>query len=242
MHRLASLARGAALALALALAGVSGGALADGARPRFTWPNPGMIDDFEVPGVMKVLGMPIRLRGLRVRLPLQQIMETYADAFARAGFYLPPRSHLGNIPQPTLVALDVDRLIAYAVIFEPHADGTTTLLLGEANVGLMDKQGESLAPLFPGAQGVMRSDQEDAQVLVFEAKAKPAEVQSFYREVLGKAGFTEAEPSRAPGLFTRKGEQLQLVANTREGGRVSVALIHRLRQAEGREDLGMGTR
>jgi hypothetical protein len=204
--------------------------------PRFTWPNPDVLEELEVPGIVQARGVPMKLRAIRVRRHAQEMVDLYLDAFARSGLYVPPPKHQPQLTRElTLTGLDTERLIAYTVIVQPNPDGTTSLMLGESNLALLGKtasSGQDPAPLFPGAQGVMRTDQEGAQVLVFRAKAKPEEVQSFYREVLGRSGFIEPEPALQPGVFARKGEQLQLTVHPREGGEVSVALIHRVAPAE----------
>ncbi len=199
-------------------------------RPRFTWPNPAMMQQVEVPGVVRAQGVPMKLKLIRVKRGVQEMVDTYLAAFREAGLYIPPKKHqLRFTRELTLVALDTERLISYTVIFQPNADGSTSLLLGESNLARMEADAGEGAPVFPGADGVLRSNHEGAQVLTFSARARPEEVQAFYREVLGKAGFHEPEPELQPGVFAAKsGNQVQVVAQSKPGGKVAVSVITRL--------------
>ncbi|HLL52465.1 MAG TPA: hypothetical protein VK447_02905 [Myxococcaceae bacterium] len=233
------------LALAALLLGAAPPPAAKGKaspRPRFTWPNPAMLQQVEVPGIVRALGVPMKLRLIKVKRGAGEMVDTFLAAFRESGLYVPPRRHIRRFTRElTLVALDTERLIAYTVVFQPNADGTTSLLLGESNLSKMTTAGgEGLVPVFPGAKGVLRTDQEGAQVVVYSAKAKPEEVQAFYREVLGKGGFHEPEPELQPGVFaSRAGDQVQVVSESRGAGRVAVSVIHRggVAVSEGPPDL-----
>ncbi len=85
-------------------------------------------------------------------------------------------------------------------------------------------------PAFPGATGVLRTDQEKARgSLSYAVLAHVDEVKAFYAETLVKSGF-QASPEEA-GVYLR-GKQRLLVAPSADpaaGSRVVLVLTESLR-------------
>ena len=79
------------------------------------------------------------------------------------------------------------------------------------------------APLMPGARQVLQTHTESTDLLLYVASATPAEVERFYQETLGKAGYREAQK----GVFQRKDDELQLSATARENKETAVQVLHR---------------
>jgi hypothetical protein len=211
------------------LAGALGLLLATGAgaaKP-FNWDVPGAIQRLDVPGLVVSHGVPTRIQAVKSSWKLEDLLQHFATAFEKAGLYLPPPKHqLQLLRELQLTALDPGRLISYTVIFQESRDGTV-VILGEANLGQRQRNpAHDWAPLFPGATGVLGSQQEGARTLVYSARARPDEVAGFYREALGKAGFLEQEP----GSFVKAGEELRVSTHGEKEGRLTVLLMDRLRE------------
>ena len=190
------------------------------------WPTPNLLQAVEVPAVIKAQGIPTQLRAVLLKIEPDLLLQKYVDAFQAAGFYIPPvRQQPQPLNVPMLTALDPERSISYTVILQPHGDGTTTAILGEANLALRDKPGEDVAPLFPGAKNVVRTEQESARVLAYEAPGTPEQVQAFYRDVLPKAGYAESEEPSEKGTFQKGAAQLRFLLKQKAPGQSSVVVI-----------------
>lgn len=197
---------------------------APGARPllpRFVWDLPEVIGVIEMPGEQIAMGTPVKLRAVHSRSKLSEAYAYMMRVFERGGLYVAPPGTL-NIPlsDPVLTGLDGTRLMAYTVIFKANPDGTTTLILGESNLGRRKKTQRFFAPVPPDAQAPLQTQVEGMRTLVFTTAEPPAQVLAFYRHTLGQAGFEELEPR----LF-RKGQTLWKVRTLREGGRTQVTVI-----------------
>ncbi len=195
-------------------------------RP-FAWPTPKLLRAVEVPAMVKAQGIPTQLRAVLLGLPAEEVLQVYVSAFQAAGFYIPPvEAQHQPLNVPILTALDVAKRISYSVILEPHTDGTTTAILGEANLALMESpSGGEVAPLFPGAKDVLRTDQEGARLIAYEAPAAAAKVEAFYRETLGKAGWAESEEPSEKGSFRKDGATLQIMLKPKGEAATSVVII-----------------
>jgi len=194
-------------------------------QAKFTWEVPGVIETVTVPGTPRALGVPVRLQAARSKLPGDELLAFFAKRFAAAGLYIPPPSRQVQVTrEAALTALDPATLVSYTVILQPNRDGTTTVIMGEANLALRAQaqaQGAEIAPVFPGATGLLRSEQEGLRTLAYSAAGTPEEVLAFYRELLVKDGYRESEP----GAFLKGEDQLRVSARAEGKGRVTVAVI-----------------
>lgn len=212
-------ARWAVLVLALAW----GSASARG-RPGFTWDVPRVLEAVDVPGVMRADGIPVKLRSVLSAEKPEVILQHLVDRFEDAGFYIPPDKHRTQwLAEPQLTALDTERLISYTFVLQPNPDGTTTVVLGEANLSQARRAQSAFAPVYPGGTDVMQSDMEGARTLTYLVTAAPEKVRDFYLKELTAAGFTEA----STGEWLRGGEEVRVGVRPVKAGRVSVILMRR---------------
>jgi hypothetical protein len=212
-------ARAWALALVLLGAGV-----ASAQRPTFTWDVPRVVESVDVPGVMRADGIPVKLRSVRSAEKPEIIVQHLVRRFEAAGFYIPPDRHrTQRLAEPQLTALDTDRLISYTFILQPNPDGTTTVVLGEANLALARKEQSTFVPVFPGGTDVMQSEMEGARSLTYTVTADQGKVREFYLTELRGAGFTET----SPGIWNRSGEELRVAMRPGSAGRVVVIIMRR---------------
>ncbi len=207
-------------------------AAAPAPRPPFQWDVPGLIQWVDSAGVQVSDGVPINLQMARSKLPLEELLQHFANSFLKAGLFLPPdRAQLQAFREPQLTAFDPERMVAYTVIFQANPDKTVTLILGTSDLSHYTPwKGTELgwAPLPPNAQLMMRTDMEGGQSAVFSVASSAEQVMGFYRETMKKAGFVEDEP----GQFRRGSETIGVYPQSQEG-KLSVSLTHRLGGAEG---------
>src|SRR5690606_33966047 len=126
-----------------------------------------------------------------------------------------------NIPlsDPVLTGLDGTRLFAYTVIFKANPDGTTTLILGESDLGRRQKTRRFFAPLPPDARSPTQTQAEGMRTLVYTTAERREEVLGFYRQALGAAGLEAIDDG-----LVRKAKTLSNVRAPREDGRTPVPL------------------
>lgn len=198
---------------------------AQAAKP-FRWPRMESLETIQVSSVLQADGTPVQLKILRVRQSVPELVQRYADAFYGAGLYMMDGKDQPQLTEePMLTGLDPRRRITYTVFFQDQGDGTTRLILGEANFALRTEEKlDDIAPLMPGAEASMRSQDEDARVLSYLVKASEAEVQAFYTKALADQGW---RPHDEVGVFRRKDETLQMLSQAREDGKRSVVLMLR---------------
>ncbi len=203
--------------------------LADGGvptRPPFAWKVSNIIDDIEMPGVVMSNGFPVKMHAFRVKATEQEVFEELLQNFQDQGLYLQtPEKQAQPTKQTQVTALDYQRFISYTAFVEPHPDGTCTVMLGEANIALGLKMRESggeadFAPIFPGAQGVMRSKAESMDTIGFRTAASEAELLEFYKKHLKEQGYAEA-PGNA---WQKPGDHIRVVAR-RATGMLQVLLV-----------------
>lgn len=193
-------------------------------RQPFVWDVPRTLDIVDVPGVMLADGIPVRLKAVRSAEKVEPLIQHIVDRWIEWGLYLPPPEHQPQtLREATLTAVDPERLITYTVIIQPNPDGTTTLYLGEANMSRPPQAVSSVAPLMPGAEGVLTSELEVVRSVNYSVKVKEAEVEAFYRVELKKLGFKQVEPRR----FQSQTEEVELVLQTPKAGTTSVAVLRR---------------
>jgi len=211
----------AAWVLGLLLALGAGEAAAQ--RLPFTWDVPKVVEELEVPGVMRADGIPVKLRSVRSKERPEVILQHMVDRFQAWGFYIPPK-RTQWLREPQLTALDTDRLISYTFVIQPNPDGTTTVVLGEANLREKKPKMSPIAPVFPGAKEVMTTDLEVARSLTYVLPGKSSpDVEGFYRKELAQLGYTQVEP----GLYRRGTEELQVVVRPAKGDQTSVVVLSR---------------
>ncbi|MFB1484819.1 hypothetical protein [Corallococcus sp. RDP092CA] len=222
-------ARGQAVVKPQALpdAGVSE---AEAPKAPFRWDIPGKVVWVQSPGPQVSDGVPMNLELARTDWPLNAVIQHIMESFRKAGFYMAPmREQRSPTTEPMLTALDVEKLLAYTVIFQENADKSVTLILGTSNMSSYKPPGTTLswAPLMPGADGLTRSDLEGAHLAVYAAKPGTTEEQVFdyYREALKPVGYEEDPDEK--GLF-RRGSELLIISTRTEETRLMVSLRHRL--------------
>lgn len=196
-----------------------------GSAPRvFAWNVPDVLTVVPVGGTLEARGLPLKIYAARSKQDLDTLILHYAQRFVDAGFYLPMKD-LGPIPGlklPRVVALDVEAKISYLVYGWPEPDGTTTLILGAADLGARAQRGSGTVPAFPGATGVTHFKLEYAEAVTFTAKATEAEVIDFYRAVLPSGGWKEREP----GVFVKGGRAIRVLAKPEKAkGVLSVVVL-----------------
>lgn len=209
--------------MALLLAGLVVAAPDAGVPARFSWDVPGQLTAVPVGGQLEAGGLPLKVYMARSKLGLDELVLHYARRFREAGYYLPMR-RLGPLPGlklPRVVALDVESRVSYLVYGWPEADGTTTLVLGAADLGAQRPSGGGRLPAFPGAKGVVTFSLEYADALAFNAAATEAEVIDFYRAVLPPAGWVEREA----GVFVRGGRAVRVLARPSGQGPLGVVVL-----------------
>lgn len=208
----------------LLLAVLWGVGAASAGPPAFTWDVPRVLESVEMPGVMRADGIPVKLRSVKSAEKPQVILQHLVDRFEAAGFYIPPDKHRTQwLAEPQLTALDTERLISYTFALQPNPDGTTTVVLGEANLGMARRERAAFAPVFPGGTDLMQSEMEGARTMTYLAAAAPEKVRDFYLAELRGAGFTEV----SSGTWRRAGEELRVSVRPVKAGRVAVIVLRR---------------
>lgn len=193
-------------------------------RPTFTWDVPRVLESVDVPGVMRADGIPVKLRSVKSAESAQVILQHLVDRFAQAGFYIPPDSHRTQwLREPQLTALDTERLISYTFVLQSNPDGTTTVVLGEANLGLARREQSAFAPVYPGGTDLMRSEMEGGRSMTYLVVAEPSKVRAFYAEQLAGAGYRED----SDGTWVGHGEELRVAVRSAKDGRTVVILLRR---------------
>lgn len=200
------------------------------ARPVFRWDIPGLIGWVESPGQQTTDGVPMHLQVAHSKEKLGTLIQHFADRFRAAGFFIStsPQALASPVTEPILTALDTEKLTAYTVIFQQNPDGTVTLILGTSDVSQYNPSASprlDWAPVMAGAEQVTRSNVEGSEMAIYAVKATPAQVQEFYRQELGRAGFVE-DPDE-PGTFQR-GTELLRVRTYPEGDLLMVGLSRKL--------------
>jgi hypothetical protein len=172
---------------------------------------------------MEALGLPLDMRLARSQWKLNDLAIHYARRFIDAGFYIPPHQKpLPGAALPRLTALDPVTMWSYTIIFYPESDGTTTLLLGAADLGHRRpvEPDRFPAPVFPGATKVTTFELESAHALTFSASVTEEELAAFYRQTLIGAGWREREP----GTFVRDGRSIRVLAKP-AGNQLGVVVL-----------------
>ncbi len=206
------------LKLAVLLCGVAAPALA------FDWDVPDVVAWAEVGEQIQANGMPMKIFVARSKWKPTPLLMSYQKRFREAGFYIPEVPlRLEGLKLPRVTALDTISLWSYLVYVYPEPDGTTTLVMGAAD--LKGRQAGKMAggfpaPVFPGSKATFASNVEVARTLSFVTAAKEAEVIDFYRQTLPAGGWKERER----GSFVRAGRLLRMLGRP-EGKELRIVLV-----------------
>jgi hypothetical protein len=166
-------------------------------------------------------GLPMAVFLAKSSWELDRLLLHYAGRFAEAGYFIPPKmGRLTGLKLPRVVALDDVRMVSFLIYGWPEADGTTTLVLGAADLKNRKQVTGGTVPVFPGAKSPTRFNVELATALSFSAKATQDEVIDFYRSVLPSGGWKEREP----GTFVKGGRALRVLAK-KQGSDLSVVVL-----------------
>jgi hypothetical protein len=188
----------------------------------FTWPRPDVIEEVDVPGNVVSGGVPVRFHVLRSKQNVQQLLAVFAAAFEGAGFWV-PQVQRRLVAEPHVTGLDWHGFVSYSAILHPNDDGTTTCVLGEATLARKADPAPDFAPAFPGASGVLRTDQEGARILSYSAHANVDEVKAFYKTTLARSGF-QASPDET-GVYVRAKQRLLVAPSADPSGGSRVVLV-----------------
>lgn len=203
-----------------------------GAEPKvapahFVWPKPELLEEIEISDVIRADGVPVRLHSFRSKMGVQQLMQIYANAFDRAGFYIAVEQKR-VVAEPHLTALDWRTKISYSAILSPNPDGTTSCMLGEAALGKKRPiaAASDFARVMPDAVEVVRIDQETDRLISFTVRASVEAVNRFYKEGLAATGFA-AVPGDEPNLYGKGQERIRVMSKAKPNRTTSVVLMHR---------------
>jgi hypothetical protein len=196
------------VAAALASSGAAGAA-------DFKWEIPDVVANVDVPGTMLATGVPVKLHAVVSKRRYEDVAAAVVKSFQQQGLYIAPESHQPQlVKEPQLTGLDPVKMITYTVILQPNKDGTTTVILGEANIGKIQRGSPAdFAPMFPGARNVIHTDVEAMKTVMYDVLASRAEVEAFYKDSLLKAGYTRD----AVGSYRRGSEELMVQVSTQDG-------------------------
>lgn len=188
---------------------------------------PNVVSQAPVAGELKSIGgTEVKAKAYRVKLKPREAMEWVLDSFRRHDLYVPPpgkQFEMAGMPQIT--GYDGPNQRSYTAIFEDNHDGTTTLIAGTADLANYKwaTGGHSL-PVFPGASGAVESETEQGTVLSYQVTAKPEELDSFYAQVFGDAGWKHDEKS---GAWLKDDRLVTLGVRGKAGGPLAVSLVSR---------------
>ncbi|RKG79824.1 hypothetical protein D7W79_09345 [Corallococcus exercitus] len=209
-------------ALVLALAGASP---VWAQRANFTWDIPKTVSVVDVPGQVDANGVPVKLLAVRSKEKAQVILQSVVDRWLSWGFVVPEAYKQPQLlREPMVTGIDTRNFISYTAILQVNPDGTTTVFLGEANLGAAKAPQPAGLPVFPGGSRVLTAETEGARTVSYSVPGKTtAEVEAFYREALTKAGFKEIQPR----VFKSSTEEVSLNLGVTKEGPVAVRLVRR---------------
>jgi hypothetical protein len=186
--------------LAVLLSWLPAVALAGG----YVFTVPEQIREAEMPGIMNSDGIPVQLKAAVSKESIIALRDYYVAEFTHAGLYIAPgREQSQPTRYPELTGLDVDRLVSYTVILQPNKDGSTTVIMGTADVSQLTHKTRpsDFAPLPPDATHISRMSTESQQLILFTVKQSEKELNDFYAKTLAGAGYAY---NAAEGRYQRK--------------------------------------
>lgn len=195
--------------------------------PPFLFTPPKAVMNVQVPEELESLGVPVRIEALKSEASLEELIDYYYTAFARAGYFIPSLDNQfmgeGGV---SLTALDYKKKISYTVIFVEQASGVI-VITGVADLfrRKSEEQMKTDFPLHATARGVVISRGEGLETIAYRAAATEDQVDAFYLETLTRAGFRPAED----GWYVRGGEEVRVeaIAHSDARGTVDVTVIRR---------------
>ncbi|MEW5740071.1 MAG: hypothetical protein AB1938_14155 [Myxococcota bacterium] len=196
--------------MSVALCAALAGAPDAGVRKPFEWNVPRLLTIVPVGQRLEANGLPMQIFAARSKESLDNLIIHYAQRFLDDGLFLPFK-FIGPRPGgrlPKVVAFDPEAKVSYLVYGWPEPDGTTTLILGAADLGARSQRQTGKYPPFPGAIGVTSFQLEYAEAVSFTAKATEEEVIDFYRSILPAGGWKERER----GVFVKEGRAVRVLA------------------------------
>ena len=193
----------------------------DAGAPPFSWDVPGQLQLVPVGKKLEGGGLPMVVFLAKSSWELDRLLLHYAGRFADAGYFIPPKmGRITDLKLPRVVALDDVKMVSFLVYGWPEADGTTTLVLGAADLAHRKQAGGGTLPVFPGAGSPTSFNVELATALSFTVKATQEEVIDFYRSVLPSGGWKEREP----GAFVKERRVVRVLAK-KQGASLSVVVL-----------------
>lgn len=175
----------------------------------FSWDVPGQVQLVPVGKQLIGGGLPMAVFLAKSTWEIDRLLLHYAGRFAEAGYFIPPKmGRITGLKLPRVVALDDVRMVSFLVYGWPEADGTTTLVLGAADLKNRRQAQGGMVPVFPGAKSPTTFNVEFASAVAFTAKATQEEVLDFYRSVLPSGGWKEREP----GAFVKDSRVIRVLA------------------------------
>jgi hypothetical protein len=128
----------------------------------------------------------------------------------------------------TLTGLDPARKISYTASFKQRKDGTTDILLAEANLGRARPDEAGGVPLPPGASDKLVTQSEGTQSVSYRVKMKPEALRAFYAQALEGQGFKpEKDDALGHMAFVRGTEEVRLVVTPESEGQLRVLAARR---------------
>ena len=193
----------------------------DAGAPPFSWDVPGQLQLVPVGKKLEGGGLPMVVFLAKSSWELDRLLLHYAARFADAGYFIPPKmGRITDLKLPRVVALDDVKMVSFLVYGWPEADGTTTLVLGAADLAHRKQAGGGTLPVFPGASSPAHFNVELATAVSFTVKATQEEVIDFYRSVLPSGGWKEREP----GAFVKERRVVRVLAK-KQGASLSVVVL-----------------
>ncbi len=161
---------------------------------------------------------------VRSKWKLHDLGVHYAKRFIDSGFYVDPRQKFfPGSTLPRLTALDPESMWSYTVVFYEEKDGTTTMILGAADLGHRRPAHDGALPVFqrggehPSSFDLPRP--RHALALLDHRRAE-GEVVAFYRRTLVAAGFVEKDA----GVFAKNGRALRVFSKP-DGKKLGVVVL-----------------
>jgi hypothetical protein len=196
-------------------------------RPLFVWDIPNVESVIEVPDLVWIDTIPVKLKQVIVKGKMEDVLRGIYDSFVRAGLYVQdPRKQPTLSHHEQLTGLDPVRFISYTVMAQPVDDKRVNLILGEANVGfgaaMAKKPRDQFAPAYPGATGLVTSTSEGLRTMTYSAPGTEAQVRDFYAKELPRAGYKLVEG----GVFRGAADELRIQVKT-EAGKSTVLVSQR---------------
>ncbi|WP_426756442.1 hypothetical protein [Myxococcus sp. Y35] len=193
-------------------------------RLPFTWDVPKVVAVVDVPGTIISEGVPVRMTAVLSAEKPEIIGQHLVSRFQAWELHVPKPSMQPQLLRETMItALDTKQFISYTAIIQANPDGTTTVYMGEANLGQGRQAQAAVAPVFPGASDTVKAEAESSRTLTYAVDATQAEVEDFYRTELGKLGFREEEPR----FFRSSNEELKLSFSPTKEGKLAVVVVRR---------------